>query len=299
MTPSHSRTRANGAPVIVGIDGSPGAVHALWWAVAKSETLGPVFPVHVLQQPSGAEIAARFGNEANRAAIRSAAKAHLTEAVDAISPALLDRARVIEGHPGATLCEIAGSAALLVVGTRDRGTAAEGLLGSVAIYCAKHSPVPVAIIPEHVPAHEPIRTVVVGVDGSGHGDRALRWAIDHVADDGLIRAVGALSTASFVNSDLQPPVEVLEKRIQSRVEESVARVTGYPYNGPRIDVHAVAEDARVALRDLAGNEADLLVVGARGVSAIPFLVLGSVSSAVSHHPQVPTVVVHETGGLER
>lgn len=280
--------------MIVGVDGSPGAIHALAWAIAKSDLLGPVSLVHVYQQPTRSEVEAWFGSNIDRSAIHRAAEAHLAKAVGA-NPDLLQRAQVVEGHPGTKLCELAAGAELLVVGTRRRDGSVSDPLGSISSHCAQHAPIPVAIIPNHSPTDRPLAKVVVGVDGSDHGDRALRWALDHVSEGGRVHAVGALSASAPSDDELGPPAEVLEKEIRGRVEESVARVMGDPHDGPSIEIQVVVDNARTALRDIAGTDADLLVVGARGVGPVPHLVLGSVSGALSHHPQVPTVVVHGDG----
>lgn len=299
MAPSPTADPSDSPSVIVGVDGSPGAVHALAWAVAKSDALGRVGLVHVFTQPSRSELEAWFGANIDRSVIRRAAEAHLTKAVCATNPDLLHRARLVEGHPGVKLCEVSAEAALLVVGTQGRDSDSVHPLGSTSTHCALHASVPVAVIPAHVPTDQPLGRIVVGVDGSAHADRALRWAVDHVADGGRIQAVGALPAQIPIDDEQPvpglPPSEVLEKQIRSRVEESVARVRGYPYDGPLIEIHAVVENPRVVLRDLAGSDADLLVVGARGLGPVPHLVLGSVSSALVQHPQVPTVVVHGDG----
>lgn len=290
MTDSAERPVDGRRPVIVGIDGSANAEHALTWALAKTETFGPVTPVTAYQLPTTLDVLTR-ASRGDLSIYRTAAEAHLTKAIGDTDPGLLDRARVIEAHPGVGLCEAAKGAELLVVGTRGRSALVASLLGSVSSYCAKHSPVPVAVIPEDFPATKPLANVLVGVDGSENSERALRWTIDHMAPDGRVFAVGALSMWGYMDGEFDPPPEVLEKRVRERVEDSVAKVKGYPYDGPAVEIHTAARDARVALRDMAGSKADLLVVGARGVTGIPFLVLGSVSTALVHHPKVPTVVI--------
>jgi len=299
MAPFALPDSSDASSVIVGVDGSPGAIHALAWTVAKSDALGPVSLVHVFQQPTRSELDAWFGTRVARSTIRRAAECHLTKAVGATNPDLIHRAHLLEGHPGVMLCEVAVGARLLVVGTRGRSSAVADPLGSISSHCAQHASVPVAIIPANAPVDRPLSKVVVGVDGSEHGDRALRWAIDHVAEGGRIHAVGARPTVDPVDDEQpglgRPTPDVEEKQIRDRVEAAVARVTGYPYDGPSIKIHAVAENPRIVLRNLAGVDADLLVIGARGLGPVPHLVLGAVSSALIHHPQVPTVVVHGDG----
>ncbi len=291
MTTSAQPADSTTGRVIVGIDGSDNSEHALSWALAKRHRFGDVTPVTVFQPPVTFDVLPRPGHHRDGRTIRSAAAAGLRKVIAGADPALADRATVIEGYPGIGLVTAAEDADLLVVGTRGRSSLVTALLGSVSDYCAKHSPVPVAVIPEDFPAEKPLSTIVVGVDGSGHADAALRWAIDHIEPDGRIIAAGALPIWGYSSSELDPPIELMEKQVRHTVEQSVERVTGADYDGPKISVQVIAEDARVALRDLAATEADLLVVGARGMSGLSYLVLGSVATALVHHPAVPTVLI--------
>ncbi len=56
----------------------------------------------------------------------------------------------------------------------------------------------------------------------------------------------------------------------------------------------VPGDPRAALR-AAADDADLLVIGSRGLGALDQLLIGSVAIALAHHPTVPTIVVPHPG----
>ncbi len=276
--------------VIVGIDGSDHAEQALAWALDKTAVLGEIHPVITFHLPTMIDVITRPGLDEDLSIYREAAEAQLAKALGDADPALVERGQAIEAHPGQGLCKAAESADLLVVGTRGRGALTAGLLGSVSSYCAKHATVPVAVIPADFPTDRPLQSIVVGVDGSDNADAALRWAIDHVAPDGQVHAVGAVTMWGYFGGEFDPPPDVLGKEVRSIVELAVERVTGPAYNGPSIEIHVSTRDARMVLRDMA-DDADMLVLGARGVSGIPFLVLGSVASALVHHAKVPTVIV--------
>lgn len=278
-----------GRSVVVGVDGSPGGQHALAWALANTGQFGPVQPILVYRVPFSSATLARRGPD--RAVFRAAAETRLTALITELDAAPAASACVVEGHPGPTLCDAARDAAMLVVGSQGRNAVADAVVGSVASYCARHSPVPVAVVPADFSVGRPIRNVVVGIDGSEQAERALRWAIDHVEPDGLVVAVGALPAWGFTDAGIDPPPRLVKKTLRARVEESVGRVTQDSINGPTVQIRVSRLDARTALRDTAGSEADLLVVGNRGTGRVEFLLLGSVSSALVHHPQVPTVVV--------
>jgi nucleotide-binding universal stress UspA family protein len=54
---------------------------------------------------------------------------------------------VIEGSPGAALCERSADAALLVLGSSGHGAVMDALIGSVSQYCAHHATSPLVLIP--------------------------------------------------------------------------------------------------------------------------------------------------------
>jgi len=280
---------------VVGVDGSDNAEHALAWAVAKTERLGPVLPIMTFTTPTSVT-SIGLALSTDPAMFRQAAETRLAEILDKVDPSLTPNARVIEGHAGVALCQAAEKAELLVVGTRGVGALMGSLTGSTSIYCAKHSTAPVIIVPENFPSDRPLRNVVVGIDGSENADAALRWAIAHMEPDGRIAAVGAFPPWGYINGNFDPPREVMEAHVRERVEDSVARVVGTSEDGPEIEIHVATRDAREALRRLAGLKVDMLVVGSRGESGLSFLFLGSVATALAHHPKVPTVIVP---GLDR
>jgi nucleotide-binding universal stress UspA family protein len=149
------RTAADvGAPgrVLVGIDGSEGSRAALAAAVDEAVRRGVEVEAVItyveadywtdlttLAIPAGEQIRADL----------EARAAHLVRKVLAdrgsgVVPAV--RTEVVEGRAGEVLVERAGSADLLVVGSRGRGTFRGLLLGSVALHCAMHAPCPVLVV---------------------------------------------------------------------------------------------------------------------------------------------------------
>ncbi|GAA4955770.1 universal stress protein [Actinoplanes utahensis] len=55
-------------------------------------------------------------------------------------------AQVVEGHPAEALARAVTGADLLVVGSREHGTFAGIMLGSVSQQCVQHAPCPVVVV---------------------------------------------------------------------------------------------------------------------------------------------------------
>lgn len=134
--------------------------------------------------------------------------------------------------------------------------------------------------------------VVVGVDGSAGGDRALRFAVeearirgarlDAVLAWGLFDQLGAPGEESF-------DPQFGEAQAQRYLADAIRRAGG---DEPGIEIvpHVVCDlPARALLEQAAG--ADLLVVGTRGLGGFRGLLLGSVSQQGAHHSPCPVVIV--------
>jgi len=139
--------------IVVGIDGSEGAGHALEWAAAEAKVrAAPLTVLLAWQWPAGFYTGASWAGVTPELIddLKKLAEQRLEEACTAVAPALdglkVNRA-VVEGVPAEALIEAAADADLLVVGTRGHGGFVGLLLGSVSQQCAHHSPCPIVIVP--------------------------------------------------------------------------------------------------------------------------------------------------------
>lgn len=273
--------------VIVGVDGSPGSHLALAWTVANQASLGPVVAVgayHIDALIDGVGSMSVYDDMVD--ILRLDAEARVDEAIKPY-PELAGRGHVIQGYPGPGLVRAATDQRLLVVGSRGRSALAETVLGSVASFCVKHATVPVAVIPPGASAEAKLEDLVVGVDGSANADAALAWAARHVAPGGRITAITCRVPAPYA-LELVPPPPLPFSQLKTVAEQAVARAI--PDCEATVEVQVVDGDPRTSLRDAAGD-ADLLVIGSRGHRGAAYLLLGSVTTSLIHHPTVPTVVV--------
>ena len=141
--------------------------------------------------------------------------------------------------------------------------------------------------------------IIVGVDGSEHSLSALDWAMNEA--DLRKTPLTVVSVSPIVTGIYGPgyapgdyyPVEEesraqAEKATQDLVNQAVERRGAAP--AATVAVRALSGTAADELIN-ASADADLLVVGARGAGGFARLVMGSVSTQVTHHALCPVVVV--------
>jgi nucleotide-binding universal stress UspA family protein len=131
--------------------------------------------------------------------------------------------------------------------------------------------------------------IVVGVDGSPHARRALEWALAEARLRGgrclLVHAYELGAAGSALG--LAEPLDALQDAATAVLDQelSFARPSGVEVEGRK-----VPGPAAPALVE-ASRQADLLVVGSRGLGGIKGALLGSVSIAAVHHAVCPIVVI--------
>lgn len=139
-------------------------------------------------------------------------------------------------------------------------------------------------------------SIIVGVDGSDHAERAVLWAAEQAAletrrlvvlhADQVLTRTTTLPTASADPAELRRQVVV---GMDAIVDEACAFATS---RWPHLDIQAlvVQTDPRQALVD-ASRHARLIVVGSRGRGVVRSMFLGSVSANVTRHAECPVVVI--------
>jgi nucleotide-binding universal stress UspA family protein len=138
-----------------------------------------------------------------------------------------------------------------------------------------------------------IGRIIVGVDGSDDARRAAAWAATLAGAVGaevvVVHALGLLhrtASGATVASDLH------REDIRTELEAAWCaplRDAGVAYRAELREGNPVT-----ALLDAAGDaDADLLVVGSRGVGGFPGLMLGSTSTQLAQHTRRPLVIVPE------
>lgn len=191
------------------------------------------------------------------------------------------------------LVELSGTSRMIVLGATGSTKLGEAFLGSTPVKVVGHAECPVVVVrgPEApVPDDRP---VVVGVDGSA----ASRSAVSHAFREASWRGVGLVAVHTW--SDLKiGAVEdgrfgfdprAFEEYEHAVLSESLA---GYSQKYPdvTVDRRVYIEGPHAHLRAWSEN-AQLVVVGARGRGGFAGLLLGSTSNALMRDAHCPVMVV--------
>ena len=140
--------------------------------------------------------------------------------------------------------------------------------------------------------------IVVGVDGSEGGAAALEFAASEAAlRNAPLRVVSSWEVpAAVYGSGFTPPMdagtlEAFGTRAQQVADQAAETVKK---QRPSLEVEAVAAAGQAAdvLLDQSAD-AELIVVGRRGLGGFKSLLLGSVSQQVVHYAACPVVVVNQ------
>jgi nucleotide-binding universal stress UspA family protein len=145
-------------------------------------------------------------------------------------------------------------------------------------------------------------SIVVGTDGSVTASRAVRAAAELAATDGarlvVVTAYSPTGTSAGgvsvddVPSDIR---HVLTDRVQAEELAEGGRQAAREVGATRITVQALAGDPGEVLLEAAKDfDADLIVVGSRGLTSHAHFILGSVAASVAHHAPCDVLVAHTT-----
>jgi nucleotide-binding universal stress UspA family protein len=273
--------------IVVGVDGSDASLEAVDWAAALAGIVDAEVMAVTAFVPTQSEL-----KPERHERLRSEQATQLEEWCADRLGGVEHRLEVVDGDPRSALPAAVADqdADLLVVAATGTSGRRPGLLhvGSVVEYLAHHLERPFAVVPGATgPALE---RLVVGVDGSAESRQAVAWAasvaapaaagVTAVAVEEPKRPINAASDADawrraaeiVVTADWAAPLAAREDRFRPVV------VRDAPVVDTILDV-AAAEDA------------DLVVLGARGIGGITGLRIGGVALAALHRCDRPTVIV--------
>ena len=140
-----------------------------------------------------------------------------------------------------------------------------------------------------------MNTIVVGIDGSAGSVRALEFALAEARLRGAkVKAVEVWHVPASVYSGggLAPVVtdpDEFEGSAKERLDEVLGSVAA---DTEGIEVERIVREGQPAeVLVEAAEDAELLVVGSRGLGGFRGLLLGSVGQQCAHHARCPVVIV--------
>ncbi len=140
--------------IVVGVDESPEARHALEWAASEAETRGTrVVAIRVFEPPLAA-LAAPYPrvDAVLTSELAAEARTPLRDSVEKVSkdyPTVQIDAQVLRGPAADVLVGASEGAYALAVGSRGHSAAASLLLGSVSQRCVSRALCPVVVVGPH------------------------------------------------------------------------------------------------------------------------------------------------------
>ncbi len=180
------------------------------------------------------------------------------------------------GHPSRVLIEEEVRAELVILGQRGSHADLVGeALGSTAERVVRHSIKPCMVTP---PAFREINKIMAAYDGSAHASQALHEAIE------LALSLNAeLIILSVAEEDDGERMNEISREGMRLAEAHECRAVNLVSEDPRSS-RAILDNARE-------QGCDLIVMGAYGHSRIRELILGSTTTYVMTHADMPVMLV--------
>jgi nucleotide-binding universal stress UspA family protein len=130
--------------------------------------------------------------------------------------------------------------------------------------------------------------IVVGYDGSDGAKRALDRAVALAGNDGQLTVVAAAET--HIRTGITQGGHLDPSEFEQRRDDLEAAKKLLSDRGVEAETVAAQGDPGEAILNIA-KDADLVVVGSRGLNPFQRLLLGSVSSKVVHRAECDVLVV--------
>lgn len=280
-------TGAADASVVVGVDESEHSRLALEWAADEARSRASALRI-VHAVPIGISRSGRPEPHVDAAARSLADLAAVARGFE--GPALTVTTEVVDGLPATVLVEESRSCALLVLGSRGHGGFASVVLGSTAVEVTARADCPVVVVPPATDVRGRFGAVMVGVSSSPGDEPALEFAFARAAQrrSRLVAVqVRDLPTASGGQAALD--ADHSEAHSAELLERAVAP---WQLRFPEVavDRSSVRGEVVAELAAASGTDTEVVVVGARGRSAVAGVLLGSVSQGLLRHAVVPVVI---------
>lgn len=276
-----------GEAIVVGITDAAASRRAVDWAAQRAAERRQ--PLELLAVVGGATGAVGEGPIVEAALAEARVRAEVE--ASRIAGGLDVRTRVERGNPVTRLIEASEGAALLVIGSDYRGPGTKASRGAHGLRIAAGAHSPVVVVPDFDVAGR--SGVVVGVDGSPAGEKAVAFA---AAEADRLReplvAVSVWTPLEVPRNMGVYPAEYLENLAHLTAEAQAISLAGLRSQYPDLEIVPTVERGYPSqiINELAAK-ARLAVVGSHGRGALARFLLGSISQEVLAHLGTVTAVV--------
>ena len=288
-------------PVLVAMkpyDGFDAALAmAKWIAREQSRPLHAVTviePHDTLAIAAGVPVVADHYHNEERSAIADLLEERLSHDND---HELEQHVEVLEGPAAQSIVDLAHDreARAIVVGTGQHNPIGRFVYGERAVQISRLSDRPVVVVPSGAKVG-PVREAIVAVDFSPASQRAARFALDLVADDGELVLVHVKSAVNLSDEGAGWWEEAYTKRTTDLFRRFTALLR--PGRGIRVTTRLLHGDVADSILAYARHDAGLIACGGRQHSFIERMLLGSVSTQLIRRAECPVVVVPDRGVTE-
>jgi nucleotide-binding universal stress UspA family protein len=304
-------------PIVVGVDGSPGALRAVSYAAHLAErqarpltivnayrgapVVDPLFPPNgpriaqlgltaVAYAPYSAGVTDEVFRLAGERALRDA-----RSAVETSHPGVVVTTESVHGSPAKVLANASAVALLVVVGRSHRSPVERILTGATVSALLAHASAPTIVVPPDWLPEDASSEIVVGVEGAPSESAVLQFAFGMASDaDAPLTVVHANRFLEFAHGAL-PTFEAESALIAEADRRIMAEsLAGWQERYPDVAVDtAFSMDGPATALVEKSKSASLLVVGAHARGGFPWLRLGSTARAVALHAECPVAVVRQ------
>ncbi|AQT79282.1 universal stress protein UspA [Mycolicibacterium litorale] len=274
--------------IVVGVDGSRGAVRAALWAIDEAVRRDiPLRLVYAIEHPGPGPVDPQ--EEARQLASAELAVRYAANAVEATERPVKVEIEILHGRPTATLVEVSRAAAMICVGAVGLKHFDHNRIGSTAtaLVASAHCPIAVVRGSDRAGAPEP-GWIVVELDESPDSAAVLQFGVEEARLRGAPLRVLSSWQSRYTDVHDSHAVADGNRLVRAQLDR---RLSHWKHRYPDLDARPVAVHGSV-LNYLAkhGEEIQLVVVGARNAESLEEL-LGPTGSAALHNTDCSVLVV--------
>lgn len=300
--------------ILVPLDGSPAAEHALPWALSIARQDGAAIRLARVHLPAtpilvGNELVADFSIDQ---ALREQERKYLEDVIQRVKPFSTGevKAEIIEGGVVDALLEQAQTitADLIVMTTHGRGPLARFWLGSIADKFVRHTRTPTLLVrPTEAAADFTttpfIRNILIPMDGSKVAEQILEPAMRlgrlEGADYTLLMVLDAIEDIAGLAGEraFEIPSPWKAEFVHARGEAYLREIADrFRARSMRVHIKMIQHgSAAETILDFAKNHGNpVIALATRGHGGLQRLMFGSVADKVIRGATMPVLVFHPT-----